>query len=304
MIIITKENYSMDDRECFFKFVRENCGAPDSGTASSYKTAIEKLCVVFAVDKPAWAPTSNVWEMRSPYEILQLRNNVKKEQAKFKKSREGIFAPYKGEGDSYFRKYWCVSALAFLAKFREAQNIETAYELQLESAIADTSQSGTEAAKKAARIKIPKQKLFLPEGLNPNSKAGKEIMRQVRVRCNQRVFRKAILNNYQHKCCVCGLAEDEVLDAAHINEWASDLSNALDATNGLCLSATYHRAFDAHLIGFDEKYRLRLSKALKSKCTRAVYHDYFTAFERKRISLPVNYKPDISALVNHLSQVI
>ena len=294
----------MNDKEAFFKFVRDNCGAPDSGTASSYRTAIEKLCMVFTASKPTWAPMSNVWAMKDPHEIQLLRDNVKKEQTKFRRSSSGIFASYKGEGDSYFRKYWCVSALAFLAKFREAQSIETEYEKKLELAIADTSQTGTEAAKKAARIKVPKQKLFLPDGINPKSKTGKEIIREVRVRCNQRVFRAAILNNYKHKCCVCGLAEDEVLDAAHINDWAADLSNALDATNGLCLSATYHRAFDAHLIGFDDRYRLVLSKSLKMKCTRQVYHDYFETFEKKVITLPVNYNPDPLALANHLSYVV
>lgn len=294
----------MNEKDLFFRFVKENCGAPDSGTAESYRTAIEKLCMVFASKNPAWVATPDVWKMTDPKEIQLLRENVKKEQVKFKKSSSGIFSPYKGKGDSYFRKYWCVSALSFFAKFREAQRAESEYEAQLESAISDTTQTGMAAAQKAAGIKIQKQKLFLPEGLNPRSKLGKEIIRTVRVRCNQRVFRTAILNNYQHKCCVCGLAEDEVLDAAHIKEWAADLSNALDATNGLCLSATYHRAFDAYLIGFDEKYRLRLSKELKKKCTRQVYHDYFEAFENKCISLPINYNPDTAALVNHLSSVI
>lgn len=294
----------MDEKGLFFRFVKDNCGAPDSGTAESYRTAIEKLCMIFAVRKPAWVPTSNVWEMTDPGAIRLLRENVKKEQARFKKSSSGIFSPYKGKGDSYFRKYWCVSALGFFAKFRESQRAESEYEKQLESVISDTTQTGMVAAKKAARIKFQKQKLFLPEGVNPRSKVGKEIIRTVRIRCNQKVFRAAILNNYQHKCCVCGLAEDEILDAAHINEWAADLSNALDATNGLCLSATYHRAFDAHLIGFDEKYRLRLSKALKKKCSRQVYHDYFEVFEKKSISLPVNYIPDTTALVNHLNKVI
>ncbi len=294
----------MGDKENFFRFVKENCGAPDSGTADSYRTAIDKGCMVVFFHNFFWAPTSNIWVMSDPVAIDNLREYVRQEQKKFKDSSSGIFAPFKGKGDSYFRKYWCVSALKFYAKFREAQMSESQYEAQLESVIADTSQSGASAAEKAAKIKISQQSLFLPDGVNPKSKQGKEIIRNVRVRCNQRVFRTAILNNYQHKCCVCGLAEDEILDAAHIVEWSSDLRNALDATNGLCLSATYHRAFDAHLIGFDDKYRMRLSKVLKSKCSRPVYHEYFESFEKKCINLPLNYNPNPLALASHLSKVI
>ena len=294
----------MNDKDDFFRFVKENCGAPDGGTAFSYTTAIDKLCMVFGARKPEWAPTSNVWEMNDAGEIESLCENVKKEQTKFRKGGGGIFGPYKGTGDSYFRKYWTGAALRFFARYRRAQMAEAAYEKELGDTIADSALSGTAAAKKASKIKVRGQALFLPEGINPKSKIGKEIIHNVRIRCNQRVFRSAILNNYQHKCCVCGLDEDALLDAAHITEWSADLSNALDATNGLCLSATYHRAFDAHLIGFDDRYRLRLSSTLKKKCTRQVYQDYFVAFEGKVINLPVDYKPNTTALMNHLDKVL
>lgn len=105
----------------FYAYVREHCGDPDGGTASSYKKAIEKLCVVFSNDKPQWAPVANVWEMTDPEAIMSLYEHIKKAQEQFIKYRNGIFGPYAGRGDSYYRKRWCSAALKFFAEFRAVE---------------------------------------------------------------------------------------------------------------------------------------------------------------------------------------
>ena len=102
--------------DSFEGFVRDNCGDPGSGTASSYRKAIDRLTHVFLVAKPSWAPVSDVWMMTNPKEIMDLYVRIKAEQEKFIKSHAGIFAPYQGKGDSYYRKRWCSAALKFFAQ--------------------------------------------------------------------------------------------------------------------------------------------------------------------------------------------
>ena len=291
--------------DLYFDFVRHHCDAPAGGTAGSYRTAINKLVQIFTVNKPDWLSVSNIWEIEDPLDIEAIANKIIVEQKKFKKYGTGIFAPYKGAGDSYFRKYWCISALRYFARFRRALAAEGIYEKALENEIIGSLNS-KKAARSASKIKLPNQKLFLPMGVAPQSKQGREIVREVRVRCNQHVFRKAIINNFRCRCCVCGLDVDRVLDAAHIRDWAEDLSNALDIRNGLCLSATYHRAFDAHLIEIGDNYELILSDALKACCSRKMFAKYFLPYKNRRILLPENaaLAPSLDYLSEHRKEMV
>ena len=53
-------------------------------------------------------------------------------------------------------------------------------------------------------------------------------------------------------CVVTGITEKELLVASHIVQWGSDEANRLDTDNLLLLSAAFDKAFDAHLISFDD----------------------------------------------------
>lgn len=289
----------------FIDFVVNNCGCPDGGTATSYEAALYVLNCALKEAKPDWINAVDVWRLESIDQLRDLYKKVLFEQRAYIKNSSGIFSAIKDKnlGCSYYKKRWCSAAVAYLIRFREAQKLTSDYEAKLEKAI--EGQTATViAAKNASKIKLINQKCFLPKGLNPASKAGKEVIRQVKVRCNQNVFRRAILNNYSHKCCVSGIAAPQLLDAAHICDWSADLSNALDITNGLCLSATYHRAFDAHLIGFDDQYRMKLTKTLRETCTKDVYCRYFKGFENRRISMPQGPLPSKEALLTHFKQLV
>ena len=121
----------------------------------------------------------------------------------------------------------------------------------------------------------------------------------VKVRVNQDIFRKMVLANYGGKCCVTGLGISAVLQASHISSWKEDAANRLNPENGLCLSATYHEAFDAHLISFDKDYRLLVSKAIKDHYTDAVTKSYFIDREGLKMSLPVKFLPSQKLLEKH-----
>jgi len=74
------------------------------------------------------------------------------------------------------------------------------------------------------------------------------------------VWRKLVLENFGHRCCVCGLAIPELLMAAHIRRWADDIDNRLNPGNGLCLCPTHHGAFDKGIISIDKSGMIHCDK--------------------------------------------
>ena len=67
-------------------------------------------------------------------------------------------------------------------------------------------------------------------------------------RVGQGFFRRAVLANFNNCCCITGIDEPRLLIASHISPWGADVENRHNPRNGLCLSATFDRAFDAHLM--------------------------------------------------------
>ncbi|MGA8831448.1 MAG: HNH endonuclease signature motif containing protein, partial [Desulfomonilaceae bacterium] len=72
--------------------------------------------------------------------------------------------------------------------------------------------------------------------------------RLLKQRVHQAFFRGAVLSSYESACCVTGLGIRECLIASHIVPWSEDATFRTDPTNGLCLSATFDRLFDAGLM--------------------------------------------------------
>lgn len=74
----------------------------------------------------------------------------------------------------------------------------------------------------------------------------------IQARRGQGVYRKEMLELWEGKCAVTGLAIQSALIASHAKPWAdSDDKERLDSCNGLLLMATFDRLFDRHLIAFD-----------------------------------------------------
>ena len=110
--------------------------------------------------------------------------------------------------------------------------------------------------------------------------------RYVKTRVNQNFFRQMILTNYHSKCAVTGIDLPQLLIASHILPWAENKAERLNPENGICLSSLYDKAFDKHLISFDEDYRMILSKNLKEHCTKTYYQTHFGKQEGQEMILP------------------
>jgi putative restriction endonuclease len=83
-------------------------------------------------------------------------------------------------------------------------------------------------------------------------------VKQIALRYRNRRFRYNILAVYKNRCAMTGM-QLELVDAAHIIDVAFDESTD-EIKNGLCLSASCHRAFDAGLIVVTPDYHIVLNR--------------------------------------------
>jgi putative restriction endonuclease len=126
-----------------------------------------------------------------------------------------------------------------------------------------------------------------------------ETLRTVKTRRVQAFFRRTVLESYNHRCAISGLAIPELLVASHIIPWADDESRRADPTNGIALNALYDKAFDRKLISFDENFRLVLSERIKKQSKDEMVKEYFLKFEGKELEMPYRFLPDIETMNIH-----
>lgn len=90
----------------------------------------------------------------------------------------------------------------------------------------------------------------------------------VRKRCRMQAFRNAVLTRHNYACVVCGTQLRSVLDAAHIRSYAADPSHRADPSNGICLCAFCHGAFDSGDIGIAPDGTLKVVATLTDEVAR------------------------------------
>ncbi|MBI3234627.1 MAG: HNH endonuclease, partial [Bacteroidetes bacterium] len=132
---------------------------------------------------------------------------------------------------------------------------------------------------------------------------GKDVIRQVKTRVNQSVFRQMILTNYNNKCAITGIDIPKLLLASHIVPWSVNEKERLNPENGLCLSALYDKAFDKGLISINHNYEVLISNELKSKSNTSFYHNNFGAIEKIKLTNPLKYFPKKEFLEYHLDEI-
>ena len=131
---------------------------------------------------------------------------------------------------------------------------------------------------------------------------GREREALVKLRVNQIFFRKRVLSAYGFRCCVTGVANEELLNASHIVAWARDEKNRLNPRNGLCLNALHDRAFDRYLMWIDSDFKVRFSPVLRRGPNESIQSlAWLLGFEDKPLLLPPNFGPDPELLAQHAS---
>lgn len=91
-----------------------------------------------------------------------------------------------------------------------------------------------------------------------------EVERLVVQRVGQDIFRNALLELWEGRCCVTGLAVPALLRASHIKPWAKCMSDneRLDMFNGLLLAPHFDALFDGGWISFSHHGELLVSQQL------------------------------------------
>lgn len=102
-----------------------------------------------------------------------------------------------------------------------------------------------------------------------------EAERLVVQRVGQNLFRQALLDYWNSRCPLTGIADPALLRASHIIPWAECESDALrlDVHNGLLLSALWDAAFDCGLISFADDGTILRSPELTAVAAEALNLD-------------------------------
>lgn len=165
------------------------------------------------------------------------------------------------------------------------------------SAMAEKSEAAFEALMGIAVSKSSTSDIKQP--LGPS-----EIEQTVKTRRLQTFFRNAVLSSYDNRCALTGMAIPMLLVASHIIPWSKNEIRRADPTNGLCLNALHDKAFDRHLITFDENLRLVVSTFLKKGDVPEFQSANFANLQGKKLTLPHRFAPDPQALAEHRNSFI
>lgn len=132
----------------------------------------------------------------------------------------------------------------------------------------------------------------LPQGLERD--------RIVKQRINQTFFRNAVLSSYSNRCCITGISEPHLLEAAHIVSWAEDEANRTNPSNGLCMNVLMHRAYDRMLMSVTPDFAICISEQLLAdEEANERQLDFFKKVNGQQIIKPNRFLPERDFLAQH-----
>jgi putative restriction endonuclease len=273
-------------RKAYSEFVHST-NLAGSGRATSYLRALDLLAEMIKAKPMGFADCEDIWKPPTIKRLNDLYQFVCDEK------RKGDDSVWKLEGiaPSYLQNGYCSAALrdyqSFLVEYEHEQSLLNEFEKH--------TGSEDEVIEKLGReLDVPQ---FLLDDLVDME--GKEVMRMVKTRSNQRVFQKIVMKNYGGVCCITEIDVPEVNRASHIIPWSRNKKTRMDPRNGLYLSATYDAAFDRNLLSLDEHYRIILSRDLKEHYTSKSVKEHFLGKEGQKIRLPTSFLPKQDYLEEH-----
>lgn len=115
----------------------------------------------------------------------------------------------------------------------------------------------------------------------------------VQRRLHQQSFRARVLEAYAHRCAICRLKRDPLLDAAHILPDGHPKGQPV-VPNGLSLCKLHHAAFDKSLLGISPDYVIKLREDILDEEDGPMLEYGIQSFHEKKLIVPrpVELKPD------------
>ncbi len=108
---------------------------------------------------------------------------------------------------------------------------------------------------------------------------------EAKVRLHQAEFRVVVLAAYGQRCAVSGLPVPGLLEAAHIIP-DRDERGRPEVSNGLCLSALHHTAYDHNLLGIDPDGVIHISDAVLEQQDGPTLEKAIKEFHGAKIRVP------------------
>lgn len=133
---------------------------------------------------------------------------------------------------------------------------------------------------------------------------GKEREVVIRQRVNQSFFRDTVLTAYLHQCCITGIGNAPLLDACHISGWADDENNRTNPKNGLCMTPTFHRAYDKFLMAITPDYEIVISEQMMECAKSEETRRYLASLQQKKIMMPEKFAPEQDLLARHYEEYL
>jgi len=110
-------------------------------------------------------------------------------------------------------------------------------------------------------------------------------LRETRVRLHQQRFRRDVLRAYRHRCAVCTLREQALVQAAHIEEDVGETGIAA-VINGIALCAIHHLAYDRNLMGINPEGVVHIARRLRDERDGPMLREGLQGFHGASIVLP------------------
>jgi putative restriction endonuclease len=133
---------------------------------------------------------------------------------------------------------------------------------------------------------------------------GEEKEAIVRQRVNQSFFRTTVLTSYLNRCCITGVTNYVLLEACHISSWKDDKPNRTNPKNGLCMTPTFHRAFDKYLMSITPDYDIVISEQMIEGAKDAQTQCYLAGLQHKKMLMPEKFAPDVELLAQHYESYV
>jgi putative restriction endonuclease len=108
--------------------------------------------------------------------------------------------------------------------------------------------------------------------------------RVAKVRLHQPMFRERVLLAYAHRCAICRLRHERLLDAAHVLPDSEGGEPVV--TNGIAMCKIHHAAYDVDIFGISPTYKVGVRPDVMEEVDGPTLRYTLQAIDGQRIELP------------------
>lgn len=108
---------------------------------------------------------------------------------------------------------------------------------------------------------------------------------KARIRIDQDKFRRVVLENFGHRCAICGVDVADLLEAAHLRAWSHSPTERLDPANGVALCSLHHTAQERGLLAITDRGRIEVELEMRAS-SNPIVRGFLARYHRARVLQP------------------